>query len=264
MTQVTTRRSVLRLRAGRAARRPDSLAVEEPLRARIGGRVAMTTMRTPGHDYDLVAGWMVGAEVVASDADIVGMRPVVGEDNTVDVVLRSGVPSRRRAPRENAAGVCGNDSVVHVRKSLRWPLHDDDVRIDLGTLAALPQRLRAEQPVADRSGGLHAAGLFTSAGRTVIVREDVRRINAVDKVVGAAVRSARLPLTGHVLQISGRASFELVQKAVAAGIPVLVAVSAPSSLAVELAEECGVTLVGFVRGGGIDVYSRSDRVRFGR
>ncbi|PSL01865.1 FdhD protein [Haloactinopolyspora alba] len=265
MGQMTTRRPVLRLRSGRAAQRPDTLAVEEPLVVRVAGETLTTTMRTPGHDFDLVAGWLVGEGAVADKADIAGMKECVDEDNTVDVALAEGVaPPRPRAfATTSACGVCGADRVSDVHAALRWPLSGDLTRVDLAAVSALPELMRAEQRVFDRTGGLHAAGLFDASGRLIVTREDVGRHNAVDKVVGAALRSGRLPLAGHVLQVSGRASFELVQKAAAAGVPMLSAVSAPSSLAVDLADECGLTLVGFVRAGGMNVYTHRQRVRTG-
>lgn len=220
------------------------------------------TMRTPGDDFDLVAGWLVSEGAVAQPSDIVRMRLCPGEENTVEVALAGGIdpPTPRAFATTSACGVCGADTIVEVRSALRWTVADDPVSLDLDTLGKLPDLLRTHQRAFDRTGGLHAAGIFTATGEPVYVREDVGRHNAVDKVVGAALRDARLPMSGHTLQVSGRASFELVHKAVQAGIPVLSAVSAPSSLAVDLAEECGLTLLGFVRDGGMNVYSRRDRV----
>jgi FdhD protein len=160
----------------------------------------------------------------------------------------------------SACGVCGAASLDAVLVESPYDLADDDVRVDPDLLAALPDRLRAAQRIFDKTGGLHAAGLFTADGELVCAREDVGRHNAVDKVVGWALREGRLPLRGHVLQVSGRASFELVQKASMAGVPVLSAVSSPSSLAVHLAEERSLTLAGFVRGGGFNLYARPERV----
>jgi formate dehydrogenase accessory protein FdhD len=264
MGRVTTRRPVVRVRAGRASERPDTLAVEEPLQIRLGATTLTTTMRTPGDDFDLVAGWLVAEGAVEAAADIVAMRLCADELNTVEVTLASGVePPRPRAfATTSACGVCGSDSVAEVESALRWPVADDPVTIAVAVVAALPDRLRLEQRAFDSTGGLHAAGLFTASGEAVFVREDVGRHNAVDKVVGAAVRKDDLPLRGHALQVSGRASFELVQKAAMAGIPVLSAISAPSSLAVDLAQVCGVTLLGFVRSGGMNVYARPDRIEW--
>jgi formate dehydrogenase accessory protein FdhD len=260
--QVTTRRPVLRLRDGHGNERPDTLAVEEPLQIRVGASVLTMTMRTPGNDFDLVAGWLVAEGAVAMAEDIVTMRMCTDELNTVETTLAAYVapPRARSFATTSACGVCGSDSVADVRSTLRWPPHDDPITVDCGVIVDLPARLRSAQHVFDRTGGLHAAGLFTATGELAQVREDVGRHNAVDKVVGAALRANLLPLAGHVLQVSGRASFELVQKAAMAGIPVLSAISAPSSLAVDLAAECGITLLGFVRGGAMNVYTRADRV----
>jgi formate dehydrogenase accessory protein FdhD len=260
--EVTTRRPVLRVRDGRSNERPDTLAVEEPLQIRVGRSVLTTTMRTPGHDFDLIAGWLVAEGSVAAAEDIVTMRTCTDELNTVEANLAAHrAPPRPRAFATTAAcGVCGSDSVAEVRSSLRWPPHSDPIAVDRNVVDSLPARLRSAQRAFDRTGGLHAAGLFTATGQLVLVREDVGRHNAVDKVVGAALRRDLLPLTAHILQVSGRASFELVQKAAMAGIPVLSAISAPSSLAVDLAAECGITLLGFVRDGAMNVYSRADRV----
>jgi FdhD protein len=297
MGVVTDRRRVVRVRDGARAARPDTLAVEEPLMVRLVPAVARTrapsvqvgvvgpvrpvvpvggvgpggaaapggetvTMRTPGHDFDLVAGWLVSEGVVGAPEDIVGMRLCPDEDNTVEVALAHGVePPRPRAfATTSACGVCGSDTVVEVLAGLRWPVADDPVTVGADVIAALPDLLRERQRAFDRTGGLHAAGLFTADGDPLYVREDVGRHNAVDKVVGAALRDGALPAAGTVLQVSGRASVELVQKAVRAGIPVLSAISAPSTLAVDLADECGLTLLGFVRGDSMNVYTRADRV----
>ncbi len=229
-----------------------------------GGSSALTlTMRTPGHDFDLVAGWLVSEGAVAAASDIAAMRLCPDEDNTVEVALARGVePPRQRAfTTTSACGVCGSDTVVEVLAGLRWPVASDPVTVSADVIAALPDLLRERQQAFDRTGGLHAAGLFTADGEPLYVREDVGRHNAVDKVVGAALRDGTLPAAGTVLQVSGRASFELVQKAARAGIPVLSAISAPSTLAVDLADECGLTLLGFVRGDSMNVYTRADRVR---
>ena len=265
MGQMTTRRPVLLLRPGRAARRPDTLAVEEPLLVRVDGVALTSTMRTPGHDFELIAGWLVGEGAVTRASDIAGMKECVDEDNTVDVALAPGVraPRPRAFATTSACGVCGADRVSEVRDQLAWSLSGDESRIDLAAVAGLPDAMRAEQRVFDRTGGLHAAALVDAAGTMVVIREDIGRHNAVDKVIGAALMQGLLPLSGYVLQVSGRASFELVQKAAAAAIPLLSAVSAPSSLAVDLADECGLTLVGFVRSGGMNVYTHPERIRLG-
>jgi FdhD protein len=160
----------------------------------------------------------------------------------------------------SSCGVCGKASIDAIRTKTAFDVAADGTRLTLATLLALPDRLRAAQAVFDKTGGLHAAGLFTADGELVALREDVGRHNAVDKVVGDAVREGRVPLSGHVLMVSGRSSFELTQKAAMAGVPILAAVSAPSSLAVELAEDVGITLIGFLRGDGCNVYTRPERL----
>lgn len=272
MGRVTRRRRVLRLGSQGVAGRPDTLAVEEPLEVRVAGRPLSVTMRTPGHDFDLVTGFLVSEGVIRGSADVQGIRYCAGalDDgtntyNVVDVSLAPGVvppdPSvERNFYTTSSCGVCGKASLDAVRTSAFWSVHDDPVTFDPATLAQLPDRLRAAQPVFDRTGGLHAAGLFTRDGELLCAREDVGRHNAVDKVLGWAAREDRLPLTGTILMVSGRASFELVQKAVMGGIPALAAVSAPSSLAAELATDAGLTLVGFLRGSSMNVYSGAGRL----
>lgn len=272
MGRVTRRRRVIRLGSQGASARPDTLAVEEPLEVRVAGHPLSVTMRTPGHDFDLAAGFLVSEGVIRGSADIQGIRYCAGavDDgtntyNVVDVSLSPGVdppdPSvERNFYTTSSCGVCGKASLDAVRTTAFWSVHDDPVRFDTSVLEQLPDRLRAAQPVFDRTGGLHAAGLFTPEGELLCAREDVGRHNAVDKVLGWAAREDRLPLTGTILMVSGRASFELVQKAVMGGIPALAAVSAPSSLAAELATDAGLTLVGFLRGSSMNVYSGADRL----
>ena len=268
MSRQALRRKVLRVRGGVVGTRPDTLAAEEPLEIRVNGEQLAVTMRTPGNDFELAMGFLVSEGVVRSGRDVTGARycnngrpdPTY---NIVDVTLSSdlAVPDLKRSFYvSSSCGLCGKDSLDAVRTAAPWTVSADPVRVEVATLVDLPNRLRAHQAVFERTGGLHAAGLFDATGTLLCLREDVGRHNAVDKVLGWAVAGHRLPLTGHVLQVSGRASFELVQKAWMAGIPVLSAVSAPSSLAVDLAEEAGLTLAGFVRGDGLNVYARSDRV----
>ncbi len=254
--------------------REDVLAVEEPLEIRVGGLSFAVTMRTPGDDFDLVAGFLVSEGVIREAAELVSLRFCAGEDedgrqtfNVVEAQLRPGVPvpeTGRKVYTSSSCGICGTDSIEAVRKTLAFDLRRDLLRVPVDVLAGLPGRLREAQAVFDKTGGVHAAGLFRIGGRgepeLLCLREDVGRHNAVDKVVGWALRQGGLPLSGTVLQVSGRASFELVQKAALAGIPVLAAVSAPSSLAVELAEETGLTLVGFSRGSSLNVYAGKDRI----
>ncbi len=273
MGRVTARRSILCIREGQSSRRPDSLAAEEPLEIRVGGRALTVTMRTPGHDFDLAAGFLVGEGVVFSQDHVAGIRYCAGAVadgvntyNIVDVILSSGVSApdvllERNFYTTSSCGLCGKASLEAVRTSTRWSVNDDPLSIAANTLTSLPERLRAAQRLFDSTGGLHAAGLFTADGELLALREDVGRHNAVDKVVGHALRSGLLPLRETILMVSGRASFELVQKALMAGIPMLAAVSAPSSLAVDLAVENGLTLVGFLRGSSMNVYAGSERLQ---
>lgn len=277
MGRVTTRRRVSRLDGGTREDRVETVIAEEPLELLVDGRTAMVTMRTPGADFDLVAGLLVAEGVIGAREDLAELRYCPGvrgnaEDderyNTVEAVLASHVvvpegALRRVGYTTSACGVCGKTSVEAVRTTTRWPVHEDPAAFPAELFYALPDRLRAAQLLFGRTGGLHAAGLFDAGGEALCVREDVGRHNAVDKVVGWALREGRLPLRGTVLMVSGRASFELVQKAVTAGIPALAAVSAPSGLAVELADEAGLTLLGFLRGTSGNVYSRPDRVLSG-
>lgn len=276
MGRVTDRRTVLRVdtAAKSAVRRPDTLSAEEPLELRVGPasgrRPLAVTMRTPGDDLDLALGFLLTEGVIRDADDVVTAQLCAGTDtpntyNVVDVVLAEGVPPPDTDPSRSfyttsSCGVCGKASIDAIRTRSRWSVKEDPAPVDAAVLAALPDRLRAAQRTFARTGGLHAAGLFTLAGEPVVVREDVGRHNAVDKVVGWAARERRLPLTGHILLVSGRASFELTQKAWMAGIPVLAAVSAPSTLAVDLAEEAGLTLVGFLRGDTMNVYTGEHRI----
>jgi FdhD protein len=280
VTGRTARRRVTRitLEPGQVSERADLLAAEEPLGIRIGGQAVTLTMRTPGDDVDLTAGFLVSEGIVTKPGDIESIRVCTGEQcghdhdaddtaglgNIADVVLRPGLELRPELRRNfmttSACGVCGKTSIAELSVTHPYDLFADAVRVTPALLAALPDALRDAQRVFDRTGGLHAAGLFTADGKLLAVREDVGRHNAVDKVVGWALQAGRLPLSGCVLLVSGRASFELVQKAVLAGIPVLAAVSAPSSLAAELAAETGLTLVGFLRGGSMNVYAGAGRI----
>ncbi len=273
MGRVIARRPVLRIRDGSVTERPDSLAAEEPMEIRVDGRPLTVTMRTPGDDFDLAVGFLVSEGVVHAVGDVATARYCAGATdggtnsyNVVDVELDPGVPAPDPSVQRNfyttsSCGVCGKGSLDAVRTASTWKVADDPLRVSSGVLSELPGRLRAEQRVFDRTGGLHAAGLFSAAGELLVLREDVGRHNAVDKVVGHALRNGLLPLRETILAVSGRASFELVQKAVMAGVPMLAAVSAPSSLAVDLAEESGLTLVGFLRGSSMNVYAGAHRLR---
>ena len=269
MTHSTVRRPVVRVTAdGRVTRRQDTLATEEPLELQLDGEPFTTTMRTPGHDLDLALGFLVGEGVVARPDDVVRAAHCPDADggrnhNVVTVDLAPHVarpaPARHRHVT-SACGVCGTATVDEIRARSPHDLWADGVRVTADVLARLPDRMRDAQRVFERTGGLHAAALFTADGRLLCLREDVGRHNALDKVVGWALAQGRLPLAGHVLQVSGRASFELAQKAWLAGCPVLAAVSAPSSLAVDLAADAGMTLVGFSRGDRLTVYTGTERV----
>jgi FdhD protein len=234
----------------------DEVAIEEPLEIRVGGEALAVTMRTPGHDEELALGFLVGEGLI--DGPHAAGPPADLAGNIVEVdgpLVRE--PARRRFYATSSCGVCGKGALEEIAV-MSAPLPAGPV-VDRALLAQLPERLT--QPGFERTGGLHATGLFTTAGELVTVREDVGRHNAMDKVVGRALIDGRLPLHDHVLCVSGRLSFELVQKAVVAGAPILVGVGAPTSLAVHAAEDRGLTLVGFARGTTANVYTRTDRVR---
>ncbi|WP_106214249.1 formate dehydrogenase accessory sulfurtransferase FdhD [Kineococcus rhizosphaerae] len=273
MSSVRARTTRLDLSTGTASERADTLAVEEPLQLEVDGEQLTVTMRTPGHDVELALGFLHAEGLLTSADDVVAMRHCtdVGPDGapTYNLLQIGARPGSRLAgdrvarpfPTTSACGVCGSVSVEDVlSRAPAAPTGTDDVRVRAEVLAALPDALRAAQSTFERTGGLHAAGLFTADGDLLCVREDVGRHNAVDKVVGWALREGRLPLRADVLVVSGRASFELVQKAAMAGVPVLVAVSAPSSLAVSLARGAGMTLLGFVRPPRANVYAGEHRV----
>ncbi|HWI32137.1 MAG TPA: formate dehydrogenase accessory sulfurtransferase FdhD [Microbacterium sp.] len=284
MGRITARRPITRITVSDVEgdserRRSDTLAVEEPLEIRVGGTSLAITMRTPGHDVELAAGFLVSEGVIAAGPDFRSAihcggpgtgGPIAGSAenayNVLDVTLAPGVAPpdpdlARNFYTTSSCGLCGKASIEAVETVSSYDVGADAAAVSAALLTSLPDALRAQQDVFDKTGGLHAAGLFdATTGELVVLREDVGRHNAVDKVVGWAVLNDRLPLTGHVLMVSGRASFELVQKAVMAGIPILAAVSAPSSLAVELAEASGLTLVGFLRGASMNVYAHPERV----
>jgi FdhD protein len=274
MGRVTARRPVLRLdlSTGTTHTRPDTLAAEEPLELRVDGRPLAVTMRTPGDDLDLAHGFLLTEGVIRSVQDISTARycDSVDDDgrntyNVLDLALAPGVAApvvgiERNFYTTSSCGVCGKASIDAVRTKTSYEPGADTAPVRPEVLASLPDALRAAQKVFDKTGGLHAAGLFTADGELRCVREDVGRHNAVDKVIGWALREELVPLSGHVLMVSGRASFELVQKALMAGIPTLAAVSAPSTLAAELAAESGMTLVGFLRGATMNVYTGAERI----
>jgi FdhD protein len=272
MGRLIARRPVLRLGPNGDRTRPDSIAVEEPLELRVDGKPLAVTMRTPGHDVELAHGFLHTEGVIGSVDDIRDARYCDSRDdegrntyNVLDVGLAPGVPPpvtgvERNFYTTSSCGVCGKASLDAVRLKTRYSPAEDQVRVPFDVLAGLPDALRERQQVFDRTGGLHAAGLFTATGELLVVREDVGRHNAVDKVVGWAVLAGHIPARSCILIVSGRTSFELAQKAVMAGIPVLGAVSAPSSLAVDLAQESGLTLAGFIRNGTMNLYTHPDRI----
>jgi FdhD protein len=271
MGRVTRRQAVLRIGPDGAIRRDDRLAVEEPLEIRLGGEPFTVTMRTPGHDIELVNGLLHAEGVIEAAGDVLLARYCAGTGpdglntyNVIDVTLAADVAQpdpglRRNVLTSSACGICGATSIETVTKQARFP--SPTLQVAATAITQAQQDLRDAQKVFAQTGGLHAAGLYdVRRAEVVCVREDVGRHNAVDKVIGWALQADRLPLAQAVLCVSGRASFELTQKAVLAGIGVLAAVSAPSSLAVELAAETGLTLVGFVRGDRMNVYTHPERI----
>lgn len=238
----------------------DDVAVEEPLEIRVGGAPLAVTMRTPGHDEELGVGFLHGEGLLAPGEEV---RAGLTDDlagNVVEVAAAlTRDPGARRFYTTSSCGVCGRGALDEVQLSAPGVGDPGVPRVDRALLASLPGRLR--QPGFDATGGLHATGLFDTTGELLLVREDVGRHNAMDKVVGRCRLDGALPLRDRILCVSGRLSFELVQKAAMAGAPVLVGVSAPTSLAVSLARECGMTLAGFARGGRVNVYSGEARVR---
>jgi len=247
----------------------DEVAIEEPIEIRVGGTSVSVTMRTPGDDFELAAGFLFTERIVSGRDDIASLDYGDGPDkrpsaNVVDVTLRAGkkvdlARLQRHFYAASSCGVCGKASICAVRvHGIRRPA--EDLRISPEMLAELPDILRSRQAVFDRTGGLHAAALFDGSGAMLDVREDVGRHNAVDKIIGRALLDRRLPLSHQILFVSGRGAFEIVQKALVAGVPIVASVSAPSSLAVELAREYGLTLIGFIRGHRFVVYSGNERL----
>jgi len=251
-------------------RAEDQLAAEEPLEMRIDGEPLTVMMRTPGHDRELVLGFLFGEGVIRSAADVQAVDLVPnGEhpdlENVIEVHLAPGAPGRdarwqRHFFAASSCGLCGVSTIEAIHRQAP-PLKADEPRVDPEVLFGLDAKLRAQQAVFARTGGLHAAGIFSVEGDPIVVREDVGRHNAVDKVVGYALEHGVVPLSRHILMVSGRTSFEIVQKALMARIPILVAVSAPSSLARDLAQTSNQTLVGFLRGRSLNVYTGQTRIQ---
>jgi FdhD protein len=252
---------------GNATRAEDYLAAEEPLEMRAGRYSLGVTLRTPGDDEELVAGFLFSEGIISKQEDLVALRMPddnAPEKNLVRVTLDPSVrltpnSAARRFSAGSACGVCGKASIAQLRRrGLRRPeaasLFDPEI------LCQLPPILRETQAVFGRTGGLHAAAIFSPTGELLVLREDIGRHNAVDKAIGWALLGGRLPLSGYVMLVSGRGGFEIVQKTIAAGIPLLASVSAPSSLAVQLARELGLTLVGFLRGRRFVIYAGEERI----
>lgn len=272
MGRVTVRRPAKRLSPGNATDRPETLVVEEPLEIRVNGTPLSVTMRTPGADIELAQGFLLTESIIGQRDDILSARYCRGADddgsntyNVLDVTLQPHVPPpsvdiARNFYTTSSCGVCGKAALEAVRLVSRYSPGDDPVSVPADVLSAMPTQLRSAQKIFASTGGLHGAALFKPDGTMLVAREDVGRHNAVDKVIGWALEAHQVPLAGTVLLVSGRASFELTQKAAMAGIPILAAVSAPSSLAVDLAAQSGITLVAFLRDESMNVYSRADRV----
>lgn len=261
--------SLTRFDGSRAAAADDEVVCEEPLEIQLDGAPLAVVMRTPGHDEELTTGLLLGEGIVSRAADLASIRHCSiaerpdSDGNVIRAQLRPGIRVDVAALRRNlyASSSCGLCGTVTIDRALAAaPPLDDPSSFRAEFFYPLPQRLRAAQNVFTRTGGLHAAGLFDAAGHLVAVREDIGRHNAVDKIVGWAARAGRLPLAGHVLVVSGRISYEIAQKALAARLPVVAAVSAPSSLAIELAESAGIALVGFLRERRLNVYGLRRRV----
>jgi FdhD protein len=272
MGRVTARRRARHLSGEDTVLRPETLAVEEPLEIRVNGTPITVTMRTPGSDIELAQGFLLTEGVITARDDVLTVRYCRGSGddglntyNVLDVTLARDVPTPDLAVTRNfyttsSCGVCGKASLEAVQLISRHCPGDDPATVAADTLTAMPEQLRSSQRVFASTGGLHGAALFAADGTMLAIREDIGRHNAVDKVMGWALEEGRIPLTGTVLLVSGRASFELTQKAVMAGVPVLAAVSAPSSLAVDMASQSGLTLVAFLRNDSMNVYTRPDRV----
>ena len=257
---------IVRWQAGRATPLTDQVAREEPLEIRVRGRSVAVTMRTPGHDRELAAGFLLTERIIRQRKDlidIVACRASLEPENTVNVFLAPGVKVdferlTRHVFATSSCGLCGKASIESVKQ--HFPRVDSPMAVRAKSLRQLPARMRRAQKAFARTGGLHAAAIFDAQGRLIVLREDVGRHNAVDKVVGFGFLEKKLPFDSHILLVSGRASFEIMQKALAARIPMVCAVSAPSSLAVEFAREGGQTLVGFLRGETMNVYSGAERI----
>ncbi len=246
----------------------DDLTVEEPLEIRIASKTVATTMRTPGHDEELAAGFLLSEGIVETHDKIDKFsRPAAARnrENILAVKFAGGVKvklssTKRFGTISSSCGICGKESIAAIRQDFPPIVSAKDVRIDIEALLSLPTLLRKLQGEFARTGGIHAAGIFDLDGKSKVVREDIGRHNAVDKAIGRAFLDQQLPLDRHVLLVSGRASFEIMQKALSAGIPIVASVSAPSTLAMEFARESNQTLIGFLRPPSFNIYSHVERV----
>ena len=245
----------------------DELAQEEPLEIRVRGRAISVTMRTPGHDAELAAGFLLTEGIIHGPQDVLRIEHCGRneEQNVLNVLLAPEVPVdferlTRHVFASSSCGLCGKATIESIQS--QFPPVESDMLIEPELIATLPQKMRAAQKTFDRTGGLHAAALFDSTGALIVLREDVGRHNAVDKVVGRCLLNGLFPLDRHILLVSGRSSFEIMQKALAAGVPIVAAVSAPSSLAADFAAKSGQTLIGFLRDRRMNVYTHAHRIRF--
>ena len=259
---VDSQKIIRRKQDGELEYLPDDLTIEEPLELRIGRKTLATTMRTPGHDDELAAGFLVSEAIVRARDEIAQIS--ADRDNRVIIDLKEGVKlklnsTRRFGTISSSCGLCGKTSINAIRQDFP-AITAKEIRIDIETLLSLPENLRNAQSDFARTGGIHAAGIFGVDGELRVAREDIGRHNAVDKAIGRAFLDGSLPLDRHLLLVSGRASFEIVQKALAAGIPIVAAVSAPSTLAVSFARESNQTLIGFLRPPSFNIYSHIQRV----
>ncbi len=252
--------SVEQWQDGTFARAQDYLAVEEPLEVRIGNNPVSVTMRTPGHDLELAAGFLFTEGIISSRSELRALEQTGA--NAVSASTADGysaIEAQRNFFAASSCGICGKATIESVRVRGIKPVKSD-FRIDPDVLCSLPERLRESQAAFGRTGGLHAAAAFSAAGDMLVLREDIGRHNAVDKVVGWALLNDQIPLSNFVLMVSGRGGFEIAQKSLVAGFPVLASVSAPSSLAVQIAREFGMTMVGFLRGRRFVLYSGPSRI----
>jgi FdhD protein len=259
---VDSQKIIRRKRDGELEYLPDDLTIEEPLEIRIGRKTLATTMRTPGHDEELAAGFLVSEAIVRARDEIA--RISADRDNRVIIDLKGGVKlklnsTQRFGTISSSCGLCGKTSIEAIRQNFP-AITSKEIRVDIETLLSLPEKLRNAQSDFARTGGIHAAGIFDVNGELKVAREDIGRHNAVDKAIGRAFLDGILPLDRHILLVSGRASLEIIQKALAAGIPIIAAVSAPSTLAVSFARESNQTLIGFLRPPSFNIYAHVERV----